>query len=101
MAHLVEMSDGLPISVPPTGERKQSFQFTVHTESSWNKRNDYIMAAQNDAEMKAWVAAFKVEMYDTGRDCTLHSLSSFQLAGQKNTTPNPSPPGSDEDTPTS
>lgn len=75
MAHLVEMSDGLPISVPPTGERKQSFQFTVHTESSWNKRNDYIMAAQNDAEMKAWVAAFKVEMYDTGRDCPLHSFS--------------------------
>ena len=54
------MSDSLSVSVSSAGERKQSFQFTVHTESSWNKRNDYIMAAQNDAEMKAWVAAFKV-----------------------------------------
>lgn len=48
--------------LPPAGERKQSFQFTVHTESSWNKRNNYVMAAQNDAEMKAWVTAFKVDI---------------------------------------
>ena len=47
-------------SLSPSGERKQSFQFTVHTESSWNKRKDYVIAAQSDAEMKQWVAAFKV-----------------------------------------
>ena len=43
-----------------TGERKQSFQFTVHTESSWNRRPDYVIAAQSENEMKEWIAAFKV-----------------------------------------
>ncbi len=43
-----------------TGERKQSFQFTVHTESSWNRRPDYVVAAQSEREMKEWISAFKV-----------------------------------------
>ena len=42
------------------GERKQSFQFTVHTESQWNSRNDWVMAAVNEKEMKEWIEAFKV-----------------------------------------
>lgn len=43
------------------GERKQSFQFTVHTESSWNKRADWVFAGQSEREMKDWITAFKVE----------------------------------------
>lgn len=43
-----------------SGERKQSFQFTVHTESSWNKRSDYVFAGQSEREMKEWITAFKV-----------------------------------------
>ena len=42
------------------GERKQSFQFTVHTESSWNKRADWVFAGQSEREMKEWITAFKV-----------------------------------------
>ena len=42
------------------GERKLSFQFTVHTESSWNKRSNWVMAAQSEREMKDWINAFKV-----------------------------------------
>ena len=42
------------------GERKQSFQFTVHTESSWNKREDWVFAGQSEREMKEWITAFKV-----------------------------------------
>lgn len=45
------------------GERKQSFQFTIHTESSWNKRSDWVLAAQSEREMKEWIAAFKVYNY--------------------------------------
>ena len=41
-------------------ERKQSFQFTVHTESSWNKRSDWVLAGQSEREMKDWISAFKV-----------------------------------------
>ena len=44
------------------GERKQSFQFTVHTESSWNKRADWVFAGQSEREMKEWIAAFKVNL---------------------------------------
>ena len=56
----------LKVFYPAVGEREQSFQFVVHTESSWNKRDDYVIAAQSEFEMKEWVEAFK-------------------LAGQKNT----------------
>jgi hypothetical protein len=73
----------LLIIYPSAGERKQSFQFIVHTESAWNKRNNYVIAAQTNVEMKQWVTAFK-------------------MAGQKNTTPACTPPGSsdEEATPT-
>lgn len=50
----------LKIFFPGTGERKLSFQFTVHTESSWNKRSNWVMAAQSEREMKDWINAFKL-----------------------------------------
>ena len=43
-----------------TGERKHSFQFTIHTESSWNRRPDFVLASQSEREMKEWIIAFKV-----------------------------------------
>ena len=45
-----------------SGERKTSFQFTIHTESTWNKRMDWILAAQSEREMKDWIQAFKVSL---------------------------------------
>ncbi|CAI8015305.1 Probable serine/threonine-protein kinase DDB_G0272282 [Geodia barretti] len=73
----------LQIRYPSASARKQSFQFIIHTESAWNKRNNYVIAAQTNSEMKQWLTAFK-------------------LAGQKNITPACTPPGSsdDEATPT-
>ena len=47
-------------ALPFADERKQSFQFTVHTESSWNKRADYVIAAQSEREKKDWIDAIKV-----------------------------------------
>ena len=47
---------------PLSGERKTSFQFTIHTESTWNKRMDWILAAQSEREMKEWILAFKVSL---------------------------------------
>jgi hypothetical protein len=45
-----------------SGERKTSFQFTIHTESTWNKRMDWVLAAQSEREMKDWILAFKVSL---------------------------------------
>lgn len=65
----------LQVFFPGLGERKTSFQFTIHTESTWNKRMDWVLAAQSEREMKDWIQAFK-------------------LAGQKNM---PSPATSDNE----
>lgn len=43
------------------GERKTSYQFAIHTESQWNKRSEWVIAAQSDREMKEWIDAFKVK----------------------------------------
>ena len=51
------------------GQRKQSYQFTVHTESSWNSRNDWVMASKNETEMKEWIDAFKVYVCVCVRVC--------------------------------
>ena len=53
------LSISLSLSVT-VGARKQSFQFIIHTESAWNKRNNYVIAAQTNSEMKQWITAFKV-----------------------------------------
>ena len=53
----------LSLFLSAVGERKQSFQFVVHTESAWNKRNNYVIAAQTNVEMKEWVTAFKVHTH--------------------------------------
>ena len=53
---------GLAFWLSCAGERKQSFQFTVHTESTWNKRPNWVLAGQSEREMKEWIAAFKVRL---------------------------------------
>ncbi len=50
----------LNVFVFTAGERKTSYQFGVHTESQWNTRSEWIIAAQSDREMKEWIDAFKV-----------------------------------------
>ena len=42
------------------GERRTSHQFILHTESTWNKKADWTLAAQSESEMKDWILAFKV-----------------------------------------
>ena len=32
----------------------------LHTESTWNKKADWTLAAQMEGEMKDWILAFKV-----------------------------------------
>ena len=48
-----------------SGERKTSYQFAIHTESQWNKRSEWVIAAQSDREMKDWIDAFKVRTCST------------------------------------
>ncbi|XP_003385233.1 PREDICTED: uncharacterized protein LOC100635519 [Amphimedon queenslandica] len=49
------------ITFPKKGEKKFSaFQFNVHTESTWNKRRDWGMAASTEKEMKEWMEAFEL-----------------------------------------
>jgi hypothetical protein len=44
------------------GERRTSYQFILHTESTWNKKADWTLAAQTEGEMKDWILAFKVSI---------------------------------------
>ena len=34
----------------------------IHTESTWNKRADWLVAAQSESDMKEWILAFKVNI---------------------------------------
>ena len=34
----------------------------MHTESTWNKRANWVFAGQSEREMKEWITAFKVRL---------------------------------------
>ncbi|XP_065889598.1 uncharacterized protein [Dysidea avara] len=63
------------VHLPKPGEHKdQTYQFTVHTESQWNKRANYVLAATSDFEMNQWVQAFKEAGHRVVmRDSLLHT----------------------------
>eukprot|EP00731_Ephydatia_muelleri_P023146 Em0015g729a len=43
-----------------TSKGKQPFQFVVHTESTWNNRCDWILAAVKAEELQDWITAFQL-----------------------------------------
>jgi hypothetical protein len=50
----------ITITFPKKGDKIFSpYQFTLHTDSSWNKRKDWSIAASTEKEMKEWILAFE------------------------------------------
>lgn len=47
-------------SVLCTATEKRPYQFSVHTESTQNRRNDWVFAAHGKKAMEEWIAAFKL-----------------------------------------
>ena len=43
-----------------TSKEKQPFQFLVHTESTWNNRCDWVLAAVKAEDLQDWITAFQL-----------------------------------------
>lgn len=57
----VKLTRHTKINYPKPGEKTHSsYQFSIHSESAWNKRSDYVIAATNEKDMKQWIEAFKM-----------------------------------------